>query len=85
MTDPGPAAYSPYDVLRTLIERVGWPSETEKRLCLESIALWESMAIFGNLAQMMTCKHELPRAPDSSGYFSGQRYGNRCVHCGKGM
>lgn len=52
------AAYSLYDVLRTLVERVGWPTETEKRACLDSIAEAESMGIFGNLAQIMTCKHD---------------------------
>jgi hypothetical protein len=87
MTDPGPAAYSLYDVLRTLIDRVGWPTEVEKRLCTESVNLAESMAIFGNLAQMMTCKHEPV-------YYTETRYvgglgrvanfnGNKCAHCGK--
>lgn len=64
------AAYSLYDVLRTLVERVGWPTETEKKLCLDSIAEAERMAIFGNLAQIMTCKHE-------------HRHGNKCSDCGK--
>lgn len=30
------SAYTPYDLLRTLVERVGWPQETEKRAALES-------------------------------------------------
>lgn len=52
------AAYSLYDVLRTLVERVGWPTEVEKRVCLESINEAEQMGIFGNLAKMMACKHD---------------------------
>lgn len=58
MTDPGQNAYSPYDLLRTLIERVGWPVEEEKRVALQSVNAWERMQIFGNLASMTTCRHE---------------------------
>lgn len=50
-------AYSPYDLLRTLIERVGWPVEEEKRVALSAVNDWEQMQIFGNLATMTTCTH----------------------------
>jgi hypothetical protein len=51
------AAYTPYDLLRTLCERVGWPQETDKTVALEAIREWESMNIFGNLAVLTECKH----------------------------
>lgn len=65
------AAYSPYELLRTLIERVGWPTEAEKVVALESVREFESMAIFGNLAQQMRCTH-----PDI-------RTDGTCADCGK--
>lgn len=65
------AAYSPYDLLRTLIERVGWPVEEEKRVALESVNEWERMQIFGNLATMTACPHE------EISYATGA-----CVDCG---
>lgn len=53
------AAYSPYELLRVLIERVGWPTEAERVAALESVSEWESMGFLGgNLAQMTKCPHE---------------------------
>jgi len=52
------AAYSPYDLFRTLIERAGWSHEEEKRVALESVAEWERMQMFGNLASLTACPHE---------------------------
>jgi predicted RNA-binding protein with PIN domain len=69
----GPAAYSLYDLLRTLIERVGWPTEDEKRVALASVDRAEQMQILGNLANQMTCSHP---AEDMSA--SG-----KCGACGK--
>lgn len=51
------AAYSPYDLFRVLCERVGWPQEEEKRVALASIAEWERMQMFGNLASLTACPH----------------------------
>ena len=51
------AAYTPYDLLRTLCERVGWPQEADKAVALEAIREWESMSIFGNLVVLTECKH----------------------------
>lgn len=59
MTAPsGQSAYSPYELLRTLIERVGWPDGTQKDAALRSVDAMENMQIFGNLASMMQCPHE---------------------------
>lgn len=71
MSQPG-SAYSPYDLLRTLIERVGWPVEEEKRVALASVNQWEQMQIFGNLATMMACTH--PQEAIARG---------RCLDCGR--
>lgn len=71
MTTPDPPAYTPYAVLRLLIQRVGWPDETEKRVALASIDAWERMGIFGNLAVDMACTH-----PDTD-------RGGRCTDCGR--
>lgn len=65
------SAYTPYDLLRTLVERVGWPTEVEKRVALESITEWESTNAFGNLVKLMNCKHEDIRADGT------------CDECGK--
>lgn len=51
------AAYSPYELFRVLIERVGWPDETQKRVALESVDEWERTSIFGNLARDLECDH----------------------------
>lgn len=77
------AAYSLYDVLRTLIDRVGWPTEEEKRLCLESVNEAERMAIFGNLAQQMTCDHEPDETSDVYQYGMRAARSNKCRLCGK--
>lgn len=73
MSEQGPAAYSIYDLLRTLCERVGWPTEDEKRVALQSINDAERMRIFGNLAADMACVH-----PDDDRSPSGQ-----CMLCGR--
>lgn len=74
MSQPnGPAAYSVYDLLRTLVERVGWQSEEEKRAALASVDQLEQKQIFGNLATMIACEHPT-RETDSRG---------RCVDCGR--
>ncbi len=66
------AAYSLYELLRTLVERVGWPTEEEKRAALESIAEAERMQIFGNLASSMACEH--PQSELRNG---------QCLLCGR--
>lgn len=72
MSDP--AAYTLYDLLRVLVERVGWQSEEEKRAALGSVDAAERMGIFGDLAQQMACDH--PNEP-------GDRVGGRCTLCGR--
>lgn len=75
MSQPqGPAAYSLYDLFRTLIERVGWPTEEEKRTALASVDAAERMQVFGNLASNMACDH--PEQPNADG---------RCPDCGRIM
>lgn len=69
----GPAAYSPYELLRVLIERVGWPTEQEKHTAVASVAAMERMQIFGNLASMMQCPHD----PEAVHRISGV-----CGDCG---
>lgn len=69
-----PAGYSLYDLLRTLCERVGWPTEDEKRAALGSIDTAERMGILGDLAQQMACEH--PQEP-------GDRINGRCMLCGR--
>ena len=64
------AGYSLYDLLRTLIERVGWQDEQEKKVALQSVTEAEEMNIFGNLAAMMACPHD-----------NVQR--GRCTECGR--
>lgn len=71
----GPAAYSLYDLFRTLIERVGWPTEEEKRAALASVDQAERMQVFGNLASAMVCDHPTGET-DREG---------RCVDCGRGI
>jgi hypothetical protein len=74
MSQPnGPAAYSLYDLLRTLVERTGWPNEADKHAALASVDSAESMQIFGNLASMMACEHP-PEALTAGG---------RCDDCGR--
>ena len=57
------AAYSLYELLRVLIERVGWRTEAEKVAALDSVNQAEAMGIFGNLAQIMKCPHESVSRP----------------------
>ena len=64
------AAYNPYQLLRVLIERVGWPNTNEKGLALDSVAEMERMNLFGELAHIMQCEH-----PDTDQY-------GRCADCG---
>lgn len=52
------AAYSIFDILRTLVERVGWPTEAEKHVVLKSITRAESVGLFGNMATLITCPHD---------------------------
>jgi hypothetical protein len=52
------AAFTPYDLYRLLVNRVGWPTESEKMAALESIDQWEQVQLFGNLASLMECAHE---------------------------
>jgi len=66
------AAYNLYQILRTLVERVGWPTEEEKRVVLESINEAERMSIFGNLATSMECPHD-----------AGEDNQGRCALCGR--
>lgn len=66
------AGYSPYDLLRTLCERVGWPDEAEKLVALQAIREWESMQIFGNLATMTACNHA-----------NGSDRNGRCYDCNR--
>jgi hypothetical protein len=68
-----PAGYSLYDLLRTLVERVGWPTEDEKRVALASIDAAERMQVLGNLASMMACEH-----PEEAMSKSG-----KCADCGR--
>lgn len=72
MSDDAPAAYSLYDLLRTLVDRVGWPSEEEKRAAHRSISEAERLGILGNLAVDMVCDH-----PDD------QRSAGQCMVCGR--
>lgn len=71
----GPAAYSLYDLLRALTEKVSWPTEEEKRAALASIQRAEDTNIFGNLATALACTHETGET-DREG---------RCVDCGRGI
>lgn len=70
-----PAAYSLYDLFRALIERVGWPTEEEKRLALASVDAAEQGSVLGNLAVMMACDH-----PEESIASTG-----KCAECGKAV
>lgn len=73
MTDPtAPAAYSLYELLRTLVDRVGWPSEAEKQAAHHSISEAERLGILGNLAVDMVCDH--PEDDRSAG---------QCMVCGR--
>jgi len=69
----GPAAYSLYELFRTLIDRVGWPTEEQKRAALASVDSAERMGILGNLAVDMTCTH-----PDDE-----RTAGGKCALCGR--
>lgn len=73
------SAYSPYDLLRTLIHRTSWPSEAEINAALTSVDEYEAINMFGNLAHMMACKHD-PRAISSP--YRGTA---RCMDCGRIM
>ncbi len=66
------AGYTLYEVLRTLVERVGWPTEEEKRVVIESIAEAERVNLFGNMATIIECTHE--DVPESTG---------KCTGCGR--
>lgn len=63
------AAYTLYEILRILVERVGWRDETEKRIVMESITALEQVNIFGNLATIIECEHTYSR--------------NQCTKCAR--
>lgn len=72
----GPAAYTPYELLRALIRRVGWPDSSQEQAALSSVDQMEALAIFGNLAQMMACTHPADAIVHySRSYGPQRRYG----------
>lgn len=71
------SAYGPYELLRTLINRVAWPNMEEMQRALESVDEYEHMNMFGNLAQQAACKHE-----DVTTLWRG---GAICNDCGRIM
>jgi hypothetical protein len=70
------AGYSIYEVLRTLVERVGWPNEAERVVVLESIAEAERVSLFGNMATLIECQHV--RTEQKS-----WKDNVKCVDCGR--
>lgn len=65
------AAYSLYELLRVLIDRVAWRTEAERNAAHESVNEAEQMNMFGNLAGAMACRHLNKRA-------------GKCPDCGRG-
>lgn len=65
------AAYSLYELLRVLIQRVSWRTEAEMKAALESVDEAERMNVLGNLIPLFACKHPNKRA-------------GRCPDCGRG-
>lgn len=57
----GTSAYTLYDLLRALIERVGWPTEAEKRAAVDSVNEAEAMGVLGTMAKQLACPHESVR------------------------
>lgn len=51
------AAYNPYELLRAIIDRVGWPTEAEKTAAHASVSQMEQLRVFGTYASTMTCDH----------------------------
>lgn len=83
-TDDGPAAYSLYELFRTLVERVGWPTEEEKRAALRSVNEAERMQIFGNLAGTMACDHPTDcRTPQGQCTLCGRRIEQTAAPAGR--
>lgn len=78
MTMPPAMGYDPYTLLRTLIERVAWPTEADKNAALESVNQYESIGMFGNLAKQMACKHPPERIQVMNRGTSG-----KCMDCGR--
>lgn len=68
-----PAAFNPYELLRILIDRVGWPTEAEKAAALAAVDQYEGVQLFGNLASALACDH-----PDDE-----RTRGGRCDLCGR--
>lgn len=77
MTGPGvhqgAAAYGPYELLRALVDRVGWPTEAERAAAHASIAQMEQLRVFGTYAATMECEH-----PDDAIADTGV-----CTECGR--
>lgn len=72
------AAYTLYEILKILVERVGWPSEAEKMRVLESISEAERVSLFGNMQQIIVCKHTATRSVSV-----GSGWATVCSDCGK--
>lgn len=54
------AAYSLYDLLDILIDRVAWPTENERFAAHESVQAARDVNLLGNFAEGITCEHPGP-------------------------
>jgi hypothetical protein len=66
------AAYDIYELLRTLIDRVAWPSEEEKLSATRSVTAFEQAGMFGNVAEQLRCEHP-----------AEARHEGQCQDCGR--
>lgn len=74
------AAYTIYELLTTLIQRVGWPTEQEKVAALESVEHYRSVSLFGNMATLIECPHDRVTSA-----YSRNGTINICVDCKKSV
>lgn len=85
------AGYSLYELLETLIHRVAWPSEGEKNKALDSVTTMRTVMLFGNMAELITCKHERTTYNPGVGHTTIGRSAfrnpgtNKCLDCGRNV
>lgn len=67
------SAFTPYEVLRLLVEKVNWTNERDRLAVLESIQEFERARIFGDMVSAIECLHDTIVRPNQWCSLCGKR------------
>lgn len=71
------AGYDLYTLLDTIIDRLSWPSETERIAAHDSVQAYRDVSLFGNMATLIQCSHD--------NIVTRYNAPARCLDCGRLM